>query len=188
MRAPLGASRDGPGAGRGFGRWRWRPAGLETVRLTIRPLSLRDLRFTIRLLGDGRARRFLGGAVAPRARPRVALGYLRGGGCHVVRRRGGERVGLLFLHPHRTAGAPELSFLFDPAAWGRGFAGEAASRLRDHAHVDLGNNRLVAETQAANAASRALLERLGFVAIRRLTRFGADQVLYEWRPSAARGP
>ena len=43
---------------------------------------------------------------------------------------------------------------------------------------DLSLTPLVAETQAANAPSRALLERLGFHPRESLVRFGEEQVVY----------
>ncbi|MEI9888682.1 MAG: GNAT family N-acetyltransferase [Rhizomicrobium sp.] len=62
------------------------------------------------------------------------------------------------LH-HKRA---EIGFLFRRAAWGKGYASEAAARVLRHGFEDLGLARLGARCHAGNDASRRLLERLGF--------------------------
>jgi ribosomal-protein-alanine N-acetyltransferase len=62
------------------------------------------------------------------------------------------------LH-HRRA---EVGFLFRRAAWGRGFAFEAMTRVMRYGFEELGLERLSARCHAGNTASQRLLERLGF--------------------------
>lgn len=87
-------------------------------------------------------------------------------------------IGLIFISHHADGEDYELSYQFHPDAWGFGYATEAAKRVIEFASRDLQLKRLIAETQSTNAASRRLLERLGMKEVRRLHRFGAEQVIY----------
>jgi RimJ/RimL family protein N-acetyltransferase len=62
-------------------------------------------------------------------------------------------------HQHRRA---EVGYLFNRACWGNGYAREAMRAVIAHAFVDLKLERLSARFHSGNAASRRLLERLGF--------------------------
>lgn len=55
----------------------------------------------------------------------------------------------------------EVGYIFSPAHGGRGYATEAVRALLDLAFDVLGARRVVARVDARNAASRALLTRLG---------------------------
>jgi ribosomal-protein-alanine N-acetyltransferase len=61
---------------------------------------------------------------------------------------------------HRGA---SLGYSFDDAAWGHGYATEAAGALLAWAFDTLDLNRVQAETDTRNAASARVLEKLGFV-------------------------
>jgi RimJ/RimL family protein N-acetyltransferase len=61
---------------------------------------------------------------------------------------------------HRSA---SLGYCLDEAAWGRGFATEAAGALLGWAFETLDLNRVQAEADTRNAASGRVLEKLGFV-------------------------
>src|SRR3954449_4142024 len=56
-----------------------------------------------------------------------------------------------------------LGYCFDDAAWGHGYATEAAHALLHWAFDTLDLNRVQAETDTRNAASARVLEKLGFV-------------------------
>lgn len=56
----------------------------------------------------------------------------------------------------------EIGYTFSRAYQGRGLAMEAVTRVLEYAFVTLGLHRVTAITDCANAASVALLERLGF--------------------------
>ena len=55
-----------------------------------------------------------------------------------------------------------LGYCFDAAAWGHGYATEAASALLQWAFNTLDLNRVQAETDTRNAASARVLEKLNF--------------------------
>lgn len=158
-----------------MGIWNQREARLRTERLILRPVAEADLGFVEALIGDARVRRFLGGPVAEAARPAKARGYVGQAGIWLVEVEG-RAQGLVFLGRHRDGGR-ELSYEFHPDAWGLGYASEAARAVLTRVWF----GRIVAETQAGNVASRRLLERLGMQKIRRVERFGAEQVIYATR-------
>jgi RimJ/RimL family protein N-acetyltransferase len=56
----------------------------------------------------------------------------------------------------------ELGYALGREHWGRGLMGEALARLLDFSFEELGMRRLEADVDPNNAASIALLERLGF--------------------------
>jgi RimJ/RimL family protein N-acetyltransferase len=56
-----------------------------------------------------------------------------------------------------------LGYIYGQAAWGRGYATEAARALLGWAYDALDLNRVQAETDTRNVASARVLEKLGFV-------------------------
>jgi [ribosomal protein S5]-alanine N-acetyltransferase len=69
--------------------------------------------------------------------------------------------GLVRWNPdHRSA---SLGYCLDEAAWGQGYATEAAAAVLDWAFDALDLNRVQAETDTRNAASARVLEKLGFL-------------------------
>jgi RimJ/RimL family protein N-acetyltransferase len=56
-----------------------------------------------------------------------------------------------------------LGYCFDDAAWGHGYATEAAFALLQWAFDTLDLNRVQAETDTRNAASARVLEKLNFM-------------------------
>jgi [ribosomal protein S5]-alanine N-acetyltransferase len=56
-----------------------------------------------------------------------------------------------------------MGYCLDDAAWGQGYATEAARALLQWAFDTLGLNRVQAETDTRNAASARVLEKLGFL-------------------------
>jgi RimJ/RimL family protein N-acetyltransferase len=61
---------------------------------------------------------------------------------------------------HRSAA---IGYVLDDAAWGRGYATEAARAVLEWAFTTLDLNRVQAETDTRNLASARVLEKLGFV-------------------------
>lgn len=80
--------------------------------------------------------------------------------------------------PGRLPGGPaqlELSYLFRPEAWGRGYATEACSAVLAWAADVLPEEPVVLCTQSANESSMRLAARLGFREVARFEEFGAEQ-------------
>jgi len=80
----------------------------------------------------------------------------------------------------------ELVLSLSPAWWGRGLAAEAGAALLDYASEVLGMDEVRASTDAPNAASRRLAERLGFTRSHRAVAKGLDTVFFVWRPTGSR--
>ncbi len=74
---------------------------------------------------------------------------------------GDALVGCCGLRVSRQGDGIELLYALDRAAWGRGYALEAARAVLDHATATLGLPRVVAAANPANQASWRILERLG---------------------------
>lgn len=56
---------------------------------------------------------------------------------------------------------PELSYTFDPASWGQGYATEAAQRVFDYARASLRWRRIVSVVHPDNVRSLRVAERCG---------------------------
>jgi [ribosomal protein S5]-alanine N-acetyltransferase len=155
---------------------------LVTDRLMLTRVSWRDAPFIFRLLGNAEVRQYLGGVVPVGRRLQTIRHYLQCGVGEMiwtVKIVGSQiPVGLMSITKHKDGQDVELSYEFIPDFWGQGYAFEAASTVLRYAREQLRLQRVIAETQAANAASCNLLKRLGMDEMRRLKRFGHEQVIF----------
>ncbi|MBQ3423902.1 MAG: GNAT family N-acetyltransferase [Clostridia bacterium] len=74
--------------------------------------------------------------------------------------RDGENIGgitVYFLEPH----VAELGWILDKACWGRGYASQAVRAVMAHGRQAWGIRRYIAMCDSENAASIALMKRLG---------------------------
>ena len=80
----------------------------------------------------------------------------------VEERATGRFVGRIGLSHHRLWPKDvELGWALDPAVWGRGYATEGGRAALDYAFTALGRDRVVSIVHPANAASIAVMTRLG---------------------------
>jgi RimJ/RimL family protein N-acetyltransferase len=77
----------------------------------------------------------------------------------------------------------ELGYVVCPERWGRGLATEMGSAIVNHAFSELALGSVVAFTRVDNAASRRVMEKLGFRYERTFSNRGAQSVLYRLRAS-----
>ena len=70
-------------------------------------------------------------------------------------------VGLVWLHDENA----EIGYVFNPRFGGKGLATEAVGAVLTAARNDWGFARVIAKTDALNASSRALCERLGMTLV-----------------------
>jgi RimJ/RimL family protein N-acetyltransferase len=145
---------------------------LQTPRLRLRPFAEADTDAIFALHGNRRVLRYWDAPPwSERAQAERFIAACRqmaqeGSGARLVIERAADGVFigwccLVKWNPaYRSA---TMGFCLDDAAWGQGFATEAASALLQWAFDTLDLNRVQAETDTRNAASARVLEKLGFV-------------------------
>ena len=127
---------------------------LRTERLVLRPLAPEDARDAHRFLSDERVMRYW--SSGPHADLAETAAYIAGnctGGAHES-----WAVNLCERRPD----VYETGYILSAEYWGRGLAREAIAAALDHVFGPRGARRVFADTDPDNAASIALLERLGF--------------------------
>ena len=145
---------------------------LRTARLMLRPYGQDDAPYIAALLDDPVMADFL--MVTPQpfvefdarqlvkaAWRRLATG--RGFDLVIVAKDGGAPLGGVGVGLHDDGTRAELGFWIGRAHWGRGYATEAASRMVGFARDALGVARITATAAEGNAASRRVLDKLGFI-------------------------
>jgi RimJ/RimL family protein N-acetyltransferase len=146
------------------------PVPLQTERLTLRELGVDDADFMLELLNDvaflanigDRGVRTLDDARAYIVNGSMASYARHGFGfwC-VIERCSGARTGICGLARRESLDAVDIGFAFLPPFRACGYGFESASAVMHLARGELGLRRIVAIASTNNAASAALLERLG---------------------------
>lgn len=140
---------------------------LETERLILRLPRAEDFDDYAELQADEEASRYIGG---PLSRPEAWRKFLQMPGAWVIQgfamfavieKSSGQWLG--HLGPWFPEGWPgtEVGWAFKRAAWGKGYAIEAAAPAIDWAFEQLGWSEMIHSIQPGNAASIKLAERLG---------------------------
>lgn len=156
---------------------------LRTSRLVLRPIEPADVDAFAALYADPDVVRYLGdGTTATREetvewveraiRRNEAEGWdLR----TVIESDTGEFVGRCGVAIHEIEGRTEreIGYVLGREHWGRGYATEAATAMRDHAIERLGLRRLISLIRPANTASKRVASKLG-MAYERDVRFHGD--------------
>ncbi|MEV4691115.1 GNAT family N-acetyltransferase [Micromonospora echinospora] len=147
-----------------------------TERLVLREVQSSDMAVIERMWRDPVMRRYLGGPVSDEEVAERRK-YDQAGGL-MVATHSGEVVGRCHLGRYRT-GDLELSYVFLPEWWGRGYAREACAAAIGLAFDRFSDaSRLIAVTQEANTRSVRLMEALGMARVDAFEEFGACQVMY----------
>ena len=145
---------------------------LRAERLTLRPFADADADALFALHSSDSVLRYWDSPPwSERSRAQRFIAVSRqleqdGTGARVAMERGSDGTflgwcGLVRWNPdHRSAA---LGYCLDQAAWGQGYATEAADALLQWAFDTLDLNRVQAETDTRNVASARVLEKLGFV-------------------------
>jgi RimJ/RimL family protein N-acetyltransferase len=155
---------------------------LETDRLVLRRFTSGDLDLIVELDGDPEVKRYIdNGAAVDRDNLREMLDWWLGyyerfdgyGFWAAIEKASGRFIGWFHLRPGEGAGPlePELGYRLRRDAWGRGYATEGSLALIRKAFVDLGAERVNAETMAVNIGSRRVMEKAG---LRFVRHFQAD--------------
>ncbi len=143
----------------------------KTNRLTLRELQLADAAFALRLynepsflqhIGD-KGVRTLADAEKNLQQGAIASYAQHGYGMWLVENQQGQAIGLCGLIKRDFLTETDLGYAYLPQYFGLGYAYEAASAVLAYAAAHTELKTLVAIVSPANLASKALLQKLGFV-------------------------
>jgi [ribosomal protein S5]-alanine N-acetyltransferase len=142
---------------------------LHSERLAFRTWTEADIDLAIGLWGDAEVTRLIGGPFsAEQVRQRLAR-EIANQTAHGVQYwpifllSNGAYVGCCGLRPYKLEqGLYELGFHLRVAYWGQGYAVEAARAVIGYARETLAVKALFAGHNPANAASRRVLQKMGF--------------------------
>ncbi|WP_222564651.1 GNAT family N-acetyltransferase [Novilysobacter antarcticus] len=140
---------------------------LETSRLLLRPQRVEDFEGVAEMLGDEEAARYIGGHMPRSAAWRRFLQMpgawaMQGFAMFsVIDKHSGQWLGQTGpWHPVDWPG-PEIGWSFRRAAWGQGYALEAATAATEWAMEELGWPEVIHSIDPDNHASQRLAQRLG---------------------------
>jgi RimJ/RimL family protein N-acetyltransferase len=139
---------------------------LETVRLSLRPITESDVDLLVELDSDPAVMRFISGG-KPSSRDEVGRMVQRSLGHRWVGfdKATEEFVGWFGLRPSYK-NVRELGYRLRQSAWGKGLATEGSRVSIAAAFTQLGVERVWAQTMAVNTASRRVMERCGLRFVR----------------------
>ena len=145
---------------------------LETSRLILRPLEERDLGDLVRVLNNFNVSRTTARIPFPYGRSDAEefLAVARSaeaGALNLsitVKAMGDTVLGGISCEPRDSGNFAEIGYWLAEPMWGKGYGGEAARAVTDHAFAVAGYDRLEASYVLGNDASRCILEKLGFIA------------------------
>ncbi len=132
----------------------------ETARCYLRTFSQTDYGDVKKLFADPDVRKYLGGIRDEESISGVMQSMLAPSNSDfywVVREKQTDRfVGLVSLNPYHDGRFLEVSYQLLPVWWGKGFGTEIVRPIIHYAFNELNQEKLIAETQTANKASRRL--------------------------------
>ena len=135
---------------------------LKTERLVLRPFEEADAEGLHAYLGDEEVVRYEPyGAMTMEECRLEAARRASDEAFWAVCLADGTLVGNLYLSGADEFGTREIGYVFARACWHKGYATEAARRLMAYAFERLATRRIIALCDTRNAASFALMERLG---------------------------
>ncbi|MEV0886564.1 GNAT family N-acetyltransferase [Streptomyces microflavus] len=145
---------------------------LRTDRLLLTPYTPADEEEFVALFQDVSVSRWMGDGPSTEAEDRALFGriftkvYAENRFEVWAVKVGGELVGHAEIKPTEASGGHEIIYALAPSAWGRGLGTELALALVGHGFGTLGLTEVHATVAAENAASLAVLGRIGFAHVR----------------------
>ena len=141
---------------------------LATPRLVLRATGAADAARGFEIQSDWNVTRMLRMARFPPDRAEIGQWFadhpcqwIAGKAYRFAVEREGSLIGIVDLD-EIAEGAADLGYWFDPAAWGQGFAGEAALAVVNFAFAELDLVLLRSAHASDNPASGRVLRKLGF--------------------------
>jgi len=159
---------------------------LATERLVLRRITLDDAEFMLTIWNDPAFVQHVGDRgvrTVEQAHDALKTGALKLYADHdygpfaMVLKSNGANIGVCGLFKRDNLDHPDIGFSVLPDYCGKGFAGEAASAVLDHARDDLGLHELTAIVSRGNAPSIGLIEKLGLSFARMITMPGDDEAI-----------
>jgi len=154
----------------------------ETKRCVLKLMDQKDLEDVKRLFRDEQVRKYLGGVRDESVIEKSCIEMLEKRENHyywvIKNKMSQDFIGLVSLDPHHDGETLEVSYQLLPHWWGQGLATEAVQAIIYYGLDELNLNSVVAETRLANSISCKLLEKLGMKEIKRIHRFGNEQIIY----------
>jgi RimJ/RimL family protein N-acetyltransferase len=138
---------------------------IETERLLIRRFTPEDAEELFALWGDPANERFRD-IPTPASVDDVREWLGRWDAWGVWERATGELVGDCGLHFDKSFEEWELAYGFRRDRWGRGYATEGARACVRYGFDEMSVEKIVADVDPSNAASKHVLEKLGFTYVR----------------------
>lgn len=139
---------------------------LQGVSVTLRPVEAADLEFIQAGVNHPDVQQLLGQFdPTSAAQERDYLEELeeRDDAVQLLVEAGGERVGVVEFDPiDRGTGVADFAIWIHPDHQGHGYAREATELMCTYGFEELGLHKVTADVYAANEASRALFESVGF--------------------------
>ncbi|MGZ3183322.1 MAG: GNAT family N-acetyltransferase [Telluria sp.] len=143
---------------------------LSTPRLHLRTLEESDAPAYLRLLNEpsfianigDRGLRTEADALAHMRKGPMEMYAQRGFSLYLAELADGTPIGMCGLIKRDTLDDVDIGYAYFPEFWGKGYAYEAGRAVLDHAHRDIGLQRVAAITSPGNTASIAVLTKLGF--------------------------
>lgn len=144
---------------------------IETSRLKIRPVNVKDAIFILKLMNTPKWIQFIGDRnvrtvedaenyIKEKALPQFEkVGY---GNNVVIRKADNTKLGTCGVYHREGKDEPDIGFAFLPDFEGKGYAFEAASQIMVTSKIEFNLKELSAYTLEENNASKKLLERLEF--------------------------
>ncbi len=143
---------------------------ISTGRLVLTPYDMRDVDELHRVMSNPEVMRHIGKGALSRAEvhdivARVVVSWNETGmGWWTIRLSGGGHlIGQISLRPDRDVGDVAVGYALDNGYWRQGLAREALKAVVDYGVGRKSLKRIVATVRPENRASRALLQRCGFV-------------------------
>ncbi|ODP36958.1 GNAT family N-acetyltransferase [Sphingomonas turrisvirgatae] len=137
---------------------------LETARLILRPRRIEDADAMHPTMADPQVMQYWTGAPhesVEQTRADFARSDPAWRGWAITLKGDDTAIGMVAAGEKRQGNVSELGYMLAPVHWGTGIAREAVSAVIDRIFAE-GQRKVFADTDPDNAASRGILERLGF--------------------------
>lgn len=147
----------------------------ETERLLLRPTTVEDAPFILELMnspawianiGDRGVRTVEDAEQYIQTKMRPQLEHLGYSNNTVIRKSDGAKMGSCGVYDREGLEGVDIGFSFLPDYWGKGYAYEAAHKMKELAFGEFGLSVINGITIEANLPSRRLLEKLGLKLIK----------------------